>query len=103
MSEKVSQIRQTEEDALSIRHIESPTQASLAENPSLALRLRLYRRLIPFPAALALLVFFRPNFSDNPSVGTLIMSDITSNDINVKYSCIYLSVNCSTSWKLFAM
>lgn len=59
---------------MSIRHIESPTQASLAENPSLALRLRLYRRLIPFPAALALLVFFRPNFSGNPSVGTLIMA-----------------------------
>ena len=74
MSEKVSQIRQTEEDALSIRHLESPTQASLAENPSLDLRLRLYRRLIPFPAALALLVFFRPNFSGNPSVGTLIMA-----------------------------
>jgi len=58
MSEKVSQIRQTEEDSLSSQYVESPPQASLAENPSLALRLRLHRRLIPFPAALALLVLF---------------------------------------------
>jgi len=65
MSEKVSQIRQTEEDSLSSQYVESPPQASLAENPSLALRLRLHRRLIPFPAALASLVFFRHGWTSS--------------------------------------
>ncbi|HEX5606220.1 MAG TPA: hypothetical protein VFY96_06880, partial [Candidatus Binatia bacterium] len=56
---------------MSTRHLES-RRARLAEDPSLALRLRLYRRLLPIPTALAVLVFFRPNPSENPSVGTLI-------------------------------
>ena len=57
---------------MSTRPLESRTHASSAESPGLALRLRLYRRVLPILTALALLVFFRPNFSDNPSVGRLI-------------------------------
>jgi protein-S-isoprenylcysteine O-methyltransferase Ste14 len=46
--------------------------ASLAENIGLALRLRLYRRVLPFLSALPLFGIFQPKFSGNPSVDTLI-------------------------------
>ena len=51
---------------------ESRKKASWAGNPLLAHRLHLYRRFLPVPIGLALLVIFRPQLSGNPTVDTLI-------------------------------
>lgn len=53
------------------RHLKSGNRASLAKDPGFVLTVRLYRRFIPLPIAVVLLLIFQPRFSGNPSVDTL--------------------------------
>jgi protein-S-isoprenylcysteine O-methyltransferase Ste14 len=46
----------------------------LPEDRDISLRLRFYRRLLPFPVALILLLFFRPQLSADPSSNALIIA-----------------------------
>lgn len=60
--------------ASSDRHPERFPRVTLPEDAELARRLRFYRRWLPAPIALALLLFFRPELSGSPSLDTLIIT-----------------------------
>ena len=69
-----TEFEQSGESGVALRdgYPESWKKASWAGNPLLAHRLHLYRRFLPIPIGLALLVIFRPQLSGNPTVDTLI-------------------------------
>jgi protein-S-isoprenylcysteine O-methyltransferase Ste14 len=65
-----TELEQTGESAVALRdgYPESRKKARWAGNSVLAYRLHLYRRLVPIPIAVVLLVIFPPQLSGDPSI-----------------------------------